>query len=346
MRIDFTIKKLCPHCKHDSLQTYLAHHVYDEKQRDLWDGDPETAKEPAAYFVFACRTCGEVLLYHFQAIDEMECEDLFPVIQNQVKKMPWDQEDISLRLQLMWPSTTVTQPKPKLSIDEQLYRQEICPYCPRAARQRLLYAANEFPESYVEKGKVVLIVMLETMSLFRCEGCKATLVYKTVSDDLEGPELVDQKKPEWIIELDEDEFCQNSILLCALPYSKQPNLDPGTPAAVKNCHEIGIKVRPFSKDLYALQLRKALEAVCKDKGAADHLASGRRTMLWQQIDELKNHNVVGEFISNAAHQLKDISNTGAHYSEHEVTDTDIRKLEHLLAYYNLRIRGRENIDRI
>ena len=54
-------------------------------------------------------------------------------------------------------------------------------------------------------------------------------------------------------------------------------------------------------------------------------------MLWQQIDELKNQNVVGEFISKAAHELKEISNMGAHYSEREVTDADVRKLERLLA---------------
>jgi hypothetical protein len=54
-------------------------------------------------------------------------------------------------------------------------------------------------------------------------------------------------------------------------------------------------------------------------------------MLWQQIDELEKQNVVGEFISKAAHELKDISNTGAHYSERTVTDGDIRKLENLLA---------------
>jgi hypothetical protein len=54
-------------------------------------------------------------------------------------------------------------------------------------------------------------------------------------------------------------------------------------------------------------------------------------MLWQQIDELGKRNIVGEFIAKVAHELKEISNTGAHYSEREVTQSDIRKLEHLLA---------------
>src|SRR5439155_5668447 len=102
--------------------------------------------------------------------------------------------------------------------------------------------------------------------------------------------------------------------------SKISILDPSTPELVKHCYEIGTLVRPISTDLYALQLRKTLEAVCKDKGASERLTSGKRAMLWQQIDELEKQNVVGAFISKAAHELKEISNTGAHYSERTVTD--------------------------
>jgi len=69
MRIDFKIKKFCPHCKHQSVQVYLTHHAYDEGQGELWDGYPETAKEPAAYFVFTCNTCDEVLVYPYYPDD-------------------------------------------------------------------------------------------------------------------------------------------------------------------------------------------------------------------------------------------------------------------------------------
>ncbi len=54
-------------------------------------------------------------------------------------------------------------------------------------------------------------------------------------------------------------------------------------------------------------------------------------MLWQQIDQLGDQNLVVEFICKAAHELKDISNMGARYSDRPVTDTDVRKLENLLA---------------
>lgn len=78
MTVDFRFKRFCPHCNHDSVQRYLAHHNYDEKRRELWDGDPQTAGEPAAYFIFACHVCREVLVYHYQAMDEFDFEDLSP----------------------------------------------------------------------------------------------------------------------------------------------------------------------------------------------------------------------------------------------------------------------------
>src|SRR5438128_6087756 len=113
MRIDFRIERFCPHCEHDSLQTYLMHHAYDEKQGALWDGDPDTALEPAAYFVFTCEKCDGVLLYYFQVFDEFEFDHLWPHKHKGVESMAWDGAAIERGLQLMWPSAKV----PDLSRD-------------------------------------------------------------------------------------------------------------------------------------------------------------------------------------------------------------------------------------
>lgn len=287
--------------------------------------------------LFHCERCGGNLLYvtEIDPPSGMSAEELDIFDPTEVAELdPTTFLEISI---LLWP-TKEDKSEDKLTVNV-LYRQEICPYCPRAARQRFLYAENEFPESYVERGKVVLVVRLETISLFRCEGCKAILVYKTISEDLEGPEVMDQKSPNWIIELNEDDFEKTSRLLCAVSHEIPSLLDPATPELVKKCHEIGITIRAFSSDLYALQLRKALEAVCYDLGASEYLPNGKRAMLWQQIDELGKQNVVGEFICKAADQLKDISNTGAHYSETNVTEVDIRKLEQLLALITTYVYG-------
>jgi hypothetical protein len=222
-----------------------------------------------------------------------------------------------------------------MATDEPLYQMGICPNCPSDTQQQFLFGTEECSGPITHRGRLVAYEELEVLSLFRCIRCQNILLYETMPETLPGimPEELDHYAAEGVSRITAEQFLEISHLLYSTKNESPKEksiLDPSTPELVRNCYEICTKVRPISKDLYALQLRKTLEAICKDKGASDHLASGKRAMLWQQIDELEKQNIVGEFISKAAHQLKDISNTGAHYSEREVTDGDIRKLENLL----------------
>lgn len=220
--------------------------------------------------------------------------------------------------------------------NEPLYQVGICPNCSKDAQQQLLFGTYDCSEPLLDFGALQGYGRVETLTLFRCMGCRNNLLYSTKLEDGFGSfvDELDRFDPsEEVGELSRDQFLEISTLLHSTQVERTEEnsiLDPSTPEAVKLCYETGTRVRPISKDLYALQLRKTLEAVCKDKGASEYLASGKRAMLWQQIDELEKQNVVGHFISEAAHKLKEISNTGAHYSERAVTDGDIRKLEHLL----------------
>src|SRR2546429_6860768 len=102
MKIDFKIREFCPHCKHTTVQTYLIHSVYDERQGGQWNGHPDTAKKPAAYFLFDCRTCERVVLYHYYA-DPFDFENLFPCKINGIESMIWDRQEIEQGLELKWP---------------------------------------------------------------------------------------------------------------------------------------------------------------------------------------------------------------------------------------------------
>ena len=220
-----------------------------------------------------------------------------------------------------------------MSTEEPLYQMGICSHCPTETRQRFLFATDECSGPVLEGGKITDYAQVKTLSLFRCEGCRTILFYSTWPEgELCGYSVDDIELfgPAWVV--DEPEFLKHSNLLYAstLLYPAKSILAPSTPEPVRKCYEIGIMIRHVSNDLYALQLRKALEAVCRSLGASERHASGRRAMLWQQIDELRDKNAVGSRIAEAAHELKDISNVGAHYSELGVAEEDIRKLEKLL----------------
>lgn len=99
----------------------------------LWDGDPEKAKEPAAYFVFICQTCDELLLYHYQA-DEFNFEDLFPCRQNNVECMTWDETELTQNLKLMWPQQPL---------------EHIHHYVPEVVRKRYLKALKNLGSAQI-----------------------------------------------------------------------------------------------------------------------------------------------------------------------------------------------------
>jgi Domain of unknown function (DUF4145) len=156
--------------------------------------------------------------------------------------------------------------------------------------------------------------------------------------------MYDLHEPEWVLDLLSDDFMKASgkpIYSSPLPFSSRRNpnkekslLAPATPEPIRAVYELGLRVREISNDLYALQLRKALEGVCQELGAAQFRSNGQRISLYDQIRELydqirelKDKNLLGSYIGDAAQDLRDVSNTGAHFSEERVSADDIRKLE-------------------
>ena len=247
------------------------------------------------------------------------------------------------------------------------YQVGICPHCSSQTRLPFLFATNDYMEPPVFSGKIPRYMVVRTLSLFGCDGCKSVLLYGT---KLEEAQIL--PKDEWVMDLSSHEFSSLCKLIYSTPelnylqinleqlglhlsdlpssvrerfYRESPIVDPATPASVKQCYEIGIAVRAISRDLYAVQLRKALEAICHDKGASEYL-DGKRLNLHQQITQLEKLNVVGEHISKAALKLKEICNRGAHYSDPDLTDSDVRKLEALLQLITSFVYGSDNGEMI
>jgi hypothetical protein len=215
-----------------------------------------------------------------------------------------------------------------MSNEEFLYHSGICPNCPTDTPQRFLFAANESSGRIFEAGKAFLEGKVETFSMFRCDGCGAILVFKTFLEDVVDVDNPILFNPEWILDLDSDEFKTSSTPI----YStlKKQLLHPSVPEHVRRCYETAIRVKPISNDLYALQLRKTLEALCKDKGAKGAKLVDQIDELWPQIHDPAKQKAVRNLISTAAHELREIGNFGAHDSELATTDAHAHKLRHLL----------------
>jgi len=220
-----------------------------------------------------------------------------------------------------------------------------CPHCEDLTDQKHIFTQPN--QSYVETVDGRNLVLRSAQFVMVCESCKGIILYQTPELESDAPEAKtddcddeDEVYEEAILRLafiDKNSECVPQIVWPPLrvgPRFEEPEsritLERSVPQAVRECYDLGTKVRRFSQDLYALQLRKVLEAICNNLGADGFLPSGKRAMLWQQIHQLGDNNTLSPLISNAAQELKTLSNTGAHYSELPVSAEQIRKLEALI----------------
>src|ERR1700730_10716577 len=100
---------------------------------------------------------------------------------------------------------------------KKLYQVGICPNCPTQTRQQLEFAANECSCDSTDRGRPNLYGDVHTLSLFRCNGCTALLLYKTHFDDVVDADRAEQLDPKWIFQLDDfggdSDFRDHSSLL-------------------------------------------------------------------------------------------------------------------------------------
>jgi hypothetical protein len=95
------------------------------------------------------------------------------------------------------------------------------------------------------------------------------------------------------------------------------------PERVKTRLDEALRVRKISPDLYAVQIRRTLEAIANDKEAVGE-------NLFQKLDDLAAKGVIPETLANIAHELRELGNLGAHDAEISVEPADVPVIEGLL----------------
>ncbi len=230
-------------------------------------------------------------------------------------------------------------------MEETLYQQGLCPKCHRDAQQRFLFATDDCAWPVLECGKVTGYARIRTLSLFRCEGCKTTLFYETMLEDEDrgySLDSVDLSNPQWVVGL--DDFRKLSTLVYSTPeppfreavtdgYFQQNSISSKrvshyAPDQVREIYERASKVKS-EPNSFAVQIRRALEAICIDKGE-----SGRN--LNDDLIRLSKAGVFPPIVVEIAHELRDIGNVGAHVKSEEVEAGQVQAIDgffHLVITY-------------
>lgn len=210
--------------------------------------------------------------------------------------------------------------------DEPLFQIGICPNCPPQAEQRFLFATEERHGAITEQGRIVAYNLVETRSLFRCEKCGSSLLYSTILDSPGGISVEDLNlsDPAEVAELDPTTFQE----LSTLEWPTKRILPSSVPKSVQKHYNRALEVRA-EPNSFAVQIRRALEAICIERGE-------RGKNLNDDLERLSKAGVFPPIVAEIAHELRDVGNTGAHAKSQEVKEKQIQAIDdffHLVVNY-------------
>jgi len=172
-----------------------------------------------------------------------------------------------------------------------LTRLEICPHCGNKAPQRLVLM--QLTESSTLDSDWNELPAPAAWYIAICEACSNVLVYCGWAEGC---------IPE------EDHFLHH---LTILMWPKSEALHPAVPKPIVAIYKEAHRIKEIAPNAFAVQIRRALEAVCDDQGVS-------KGTLYKRIVDLVNKGIVPTVFGEAADLLRAVGNMGAHAGDVQV----------------------------
>lgn len=165
---------------------------------------------------------------------------------------------------------------------EEIRKVSFCPHCGNRAPQKLLHVQRYMERSWIAStGKESEPAPWSTFVAV-CETCNHILLYDNVGDQLKG-----------------DHFNYGDLI-----YPKH-GLDNSVPKAIREIYEEAARIKEVAPNAFAVQIRRALEALCSDRKA-----KGQTLAL--QLKDLAIKNEIPPILAEVTDTLRLIGNIGAH----------------------------------
>jgi hypothetical protein len=162
----------------------------------------------------------------------------------------------------------------------------VCPHCGNRTPHRFVFEHVYTAMWYGEDGKLSDDPSPESMYLiYECATCHDLSLY---------------------------EYIPESGIEPSLGYPKGDTLDNSVPERVACNYREAKRVQVVSPNAFAVLIRRALEAMCDDRG----ISSGR---LQQRLEELANRGEIPPVLAEITSVLRTLGNSGAHNTEQNVT---------------------------
>jgi Domain of unknown function (DUF4145) len=163
-----------------------------------------------------------------------------------------------------------------------------CPHCGNRSPQSLVHSqygsgvAWHFPEEKEEDIPVGYFVA-------SCETCNQVLLYREVGNILDGKDF----------------------LHAEFVYPESGELHNSVPKRIAEIYAEATRIKNLAPNAFAVQIRRALEALCENRGA-------KKGVLQKQLKELADRGEIPSTLAEATSVLRLLGNVGAHAASESV----------------------------
>ena len=165
---------------------------------------------------------------------------------------------------------------------EEIRKVEFCPHCGNRSPQKLLHEQycpgrgwSLTDDGAVELDMVYFVAV--------CETCNAILVYRAIED------IPDTKY----------------FTACDLVYPQSVVLHKSVPVVIAGIYGEAARIKELAPNAFAVQIRRALEAVCEDRGA-------KSGTLQKMLKDLSERGEIPSVLAQVSDALRLLGNIGAH----------------------------------
>ena len=180
---------------------------------------------------------------------------------------------------------------------EEIRKIAFCPHCGNRAPQRLIHSqtCEWIGRSLTDDEELDLPLTYHVAS---CETCNQVLLYTCLGDQMTNEDFVHGN----------------------LEYPDSGNLNISVPESIRKIYEEAARIKMLAPNAFAAQIRKALEALCENRGA-------KNGVLQKRLADLVSRGELPATFAEATDVLRILGNVGAHASDESVKPSQVSALD-------------------
>jgi hypothetical protein len=172
-----------------------------------------------------------------------------------------------------------------------------CPHCGNKSPQKLIHTQGTTGTGwFISDGEEVDLTVVYFVA--SCETCNHILVYRAIED------IPDE----------------NFFIFANREYPESGELHRSVPKTVSKVYSEALRIKELAPNAFAVQIRRALEALCEDRGA-------KKGTLQKMLGELSVKGEIPSTLIEATELLRLLGNIGAHASEESVQPWQVRTID-------------------